>query len=213
MRTHARSLGLYVPGRGVADFVPAKFSLPPQPAGIGSLADFVRAQFDIPPQPAGIGAFVRGAYTIPPQPALGDFVPTGSMYPIPINSVLAGAAQMGYEEGLSLSADSLTYSGGVSANLSGIGDCGCGCGGSCGQGMSGISTDLSNLFTDVTAGNWSNAWTDFTTLMGEPVVGTVPLWMVGGGVILVWALFFSGGSHSRYQRGRRASAAAARAYA
>ena len=195
MRAHAAHLGLFVPGNP---------TLPPQPAGIGRLRDFVPAAFSLPPQPAGIGGlrdFVAAAFTLPPQPAgIGTFVPTASMWPITQNSVLEGSDQMTYVNGL--------------GHLHGAGDCGCGgsCGG-CGHGMSGISTDITQLFNDLTAGNWSQAGTDFMTLMEEPVVGTVPLWVFLGGGLFLWAFLFSGGEHSKYQRGRRASAAARRAYA
>jgi hypothetical protein len=57
------------------------------------------------------------------------------------------------------------------------------------------------------------AWTSFVQFLEDPLIGTVPVWMIGGGAILVWALFFSGGEHSRYQRAKKASGAARRAYA
>jgi hypothetical protein len=86
MRISNRNLGVFVPGH---------WTIPENPftPGLAGLADFVAARFTLPPQPAGIGAFVPATFTLPPQPAgIGDFVGTGAMYPIPINSVLAGAA-------------------------------------------------------------------------------------------------------------------------
>ena len=103
------------------------------------------------------------------------------------------------------------------SGVSGIGDCGCGCGGHCGGGMSGLgqaATDLSASFSSIASGNWSGAWSSFVSFLGDPVFGTsVPIWMVGGGLVLAWALFFSGGEHSRYQRGRSGIKAYRKAYA
>lgn len=208
MRISHRSLGVYVPGlkafvpaswtipenpflgpgmAGLKDFVPAKFTLPPQPAGIGRIADFVPARFSLPPQPAGVG----------------DLVSTIPMYPIPQNSVISTAS-------------GVPMSGWETMGLSGLkGDCGCGCGGGggCGSGMGQVTTDLGNVFTNITSSNWSGAWTSFMSVMQDPLIGTVPTWMVAGGGVLAWALFFSGGSHSRYQRGKKATSAARKAYA
>ena len=95
------------------------------------------------------------------------------------------------------------------------GDCGCGgkCGG-CGGGMGAISDDLSGMVSNLTSGQFSAAWGNFTSAMTEPIFGTVPLWVVAGGAALAYVFFFSGGAkHSRYQRGRRALASARGAYA
>jgi hypothetical protein len=171
MRVQNSSLGLFVPG--LREFVPAHFTIPPQPAGIG---DFVPASFSLPPQPAGIGYLVG----------------TEAMYPIIPNSVLAAAGMAGLSSG----------------------DCGCGCNGhgACG-GMSGVSADFSAMVTAVEAGNWSGAWTSFTTMLQEQVFGVMPLWVLVGGGLLAYTFFFSGGTHSKYQRGRRAYGAARGAYA
>lgn len=215
MRIHHNALNSHVPG--LRAFVPATWTIPENPftPGMAGLSDFVRAKFTLPPQPSGIGqlhAFVPACFTLPPQPALGDLVSTASMYPIPQNSVLQAAmasnpATWG-SEGINVT--------GISYGMSGVGDCGCGCGGKCGGGMRGLgqaATDFGNIFSNASTGNWSGAWTSFTTFMGDPLIGTVPVWMIAGGAALAWALFFSGGEHSRYQRGKRASAAARRAYA
>jgi hypothetical protein len=212
MRASSTALGLYVPGHGgMGAFIPA--------ASGDALTSWYPGMGDFIPSFSNPNSLAAGITDWMPK-TLGDFVSTAAMYAIPANSVTAGAATMNYQEGLNMSGDSVTYAGGVSQSLSGLkGDCGCGCGGhgGCGDshgGMGAITTDLSNLWTDATSGNWSAAWTDFTTLLEEPLFGTsVPVWMVGGGLLLVWALLFSGGAHSRYQRGRRASSAAARAYA
>jgi len=188
-----------ISNRSIGVFVPATWSIPENPflgPGMAGLRDFVKATFSLPPQPAGIGRlndFVNATFSLPPQPAgIGDFAPAAAMYPIPQNSVL------------------------VAAGLAGLkGDCGCGCNGSggCGGGLHGISDDLSAMWTNVTSGNWSAASTNFFTLLSEPVFGTIPLWMPLGGGLLLWALVFSGGEHSRYTRARKASSAARRAYA
>lgn len=107
----------------------------------------------------------------------------------------------------------------IAAGASAIqGVSGLGCGGDCGcgGGMSGLgqaATDFGNTFTDLTQGNFSGAWSSFMAFMNDPAFGTVPVWMVAGGSLLVYALFFSGGSHSRYSRGRKAYSAGRSAYA
>jgi hypothetical protein len=208
MRISHRNLGVYVPG--LREFVPARWTIPENPflgPGMAGLGAFVPATFTLPPQPAGIGALVPATFTLPPQPAgVGDFVGTPGMYPIPPNSV-SGAVAANPNIG--------TW---PTQGMSGLG-CGgdCGCGGTCGgHGMSGLGqamTDFGNTFTALTSGNISAAGTSFMNFLEDPAIGTIPVWMIAGGGILVWALFFSGGEHSRYQRGRKATAAARRAYA
>jgi hypothetical protein len=221
MRMSNRSLGLYVPG--LREFVHATWTIPENPfwPGMAGLRAFVPATFTIPPQPAGIGDFVKATFTLPPQPAgIGDFVNTGAMYPIPVNSVTAGADAINQSGGLSISPETITSPFGTINPGAGIGGLGCGgecgCGGSCGShGLSGLgqaSTDFGNTFTNLTSGNWSGAWTSFMSLLQDPAFGTVPIWMVGGGVILIYALFFSGGEHSKYSRAKKATSAARRAY-
>lgn len=221
MRVSHRALGVYVPG--LREFVPAKWTIPENPflgPGMAGLRDFVPAKFTLPPQPAGIGRladFVRAKFTLPPQPAgFGDLVATGNMYPIPMNSVISAAQSGGPMSSWASQGIDVT---GLTYGLSGVGqshgDCGCGCGGTCG-GMKGLGqamTDFGNTFSNLTSGNWSGAWTSFTTFLSDPAFGTVPIWMVLGGGLLVYAFFFSGGTHSRYQRGKRAASAATRAYA
>ena len=207
VRVSNRNLGVFVPG--LKEFVPASWTIPENPffPGMAGLRAFVPGKFSLPPQPAGIGAFVPASWTLPPQPAgVGDFVGTASMYPITPNSVtqavLSGAVSSAPTMGIS----------GLNS-----GDCGCGCGGGCGgHGMSGLGqamTDFGNTFTELTSGNVSGAWTSFLAFLEDPAIGTIPVWMIGGGALLAYALFFSGGEHSRYSRGRKASAAARRAYA
>lgn len=213
MRISHRNLGVYVPG--LREFVPAKWSIPENPftPGLAGLADFVPAKFTLPPQPAGIGRlgrladFVPATFTLPPQPAgIGDFVGTAGMYPITPNSVSAAVAA---------NPNIGTW---PTQGISGLG-CGgdCGCGGKCGgHGMSGLGqamTDFGNAFTSLTQGNISAAGTSFMSFLEDPAIGTIPVWMIGGGALLVYALFFSGGEHSRYQRAKKASSAARRAYA
>ena len=213
MRIGHAALGVYVPG--LREFVPARWTIPENPflgPGMAGLRDFVPAKFTLPPQPAGIGRladFVPARFTLPPQPAgIGDMVSTASMYPIPQNSVL-------------MAAQSSPAASWPTEGISGLGhighdDCGCGCGGACSGGMSGLGqamTDLSTSFTNLTSGNVSGAWSSFMQFLEDPVFGTVPVWMVGGGALLVYAFFFSGGEHSRYSRGRKAYSAGRRAYA
>jgi len=237
MRISHRSLGVYVPG--LREFVPASWSMPENPflgPGMAGLRDFVAANFTMPPQPAGIGDLVPGSFSVPsvsmmvgltpPQPSgIGDFVGTAAMYPIPQNSVLAAAGSLAQSGGLSISAGNITSGytstdpgAGLSGCAGGVGhECAdCKAGRGCHGGMSGlgqITTDLSNMFGNLTSMNWSGAWGNLTTLMGEPVIGTVPVWMIAGGGLLAWALLFSGGEHSRYRRGRKAYDAGRRAYA
>lgn len=240
MRISNRSLGVHVPGlrefvpatwtipenpftpgmAGLRAFVPARFTIPPQPAGIG---DFVRAKFTLPPQPAGIGDFVRARFTLPAQPAfgVGDFVGTAAMYPIPQNSVSAAVASGAYSNSptmgipiSSLTSSFGTVNPGTSSGVSGLSGCGCGCGGhgGCGGGLGQASADLESTVSNLFTGNFSGAGTSFMSFLSDPLIGSVPTWMIGGGALLVWALFFSGGEHSRYQRAKKASGAARRAY-
>jgi hypothetical protein len=96
----------------------------------------------------------------------------------------------------------------VPVGLAGLG-CGgeCGCGGTCGgHGMSGFSADWDKFTADLMAGNISTAFQDR--------ILDIPAWAwAAGGAVLVYALVFSGGEHSRYRRGRSAFSAARRAYA
>ncbi len=108
MRAFARSLGMYVPGRGfgdLRDFIPAGASPLALTAMAPNLGDFIPAG----PSPLALTSLA---------PNLGDFVGTLAMYPIVPNSVTAGAAQMTYEGGLI--DPSLTYAGGVTEGLSGV---------------------------------------------------------------------------------------------
>jgi hypothetical protein len=204
MRISNRSLGVYVPG--LREFVPASWTIPENPflgPGMAGLREFVPAKFTLPPQPAGIGMFVPAKFTLPPQPAgVGDFVGTAEMYPIPQNSVTAAAAA------------NPNMASWETMGMSGLG-CGggCGCGGKCGGGMGQLSTDFGNTVSNLSSGNFTGAWSSFMSFLEDPLIGTVPVWMIGGGALLAYALFFSGGEHSRYSRGRKASAAARRAYA
>jgi hypothetical protein len=158
-----------------------------------SLRAFVPATWTIPENPffpgmAGLRAFVPATFTLPPQPAgigrLREFVPANFTLP-------PQPAGIGKHD-----------------------DCGCGCGGGCGMsGLGQAATDFGNTFTNLTSGNISGAWSSFLTFMQDPLIGTVPVWVVTGGALLAWAMFFSGGEHSRYQRAKKASSAARRAYA
>jgi len=161
--------------------------------GVG---DLVPSQPGLPfwPSGSGMGDLVGS------QPGLPFWASCGPM----ANYGMSGLAD------LVLSAPGLPFW----ASGSGMGDCGCGgsCG-HCGGGMGALTDDLSSMFSNLTSGNFSGAWTNFTSAMTEPIFGTVPLWVVAGGALLVYAMVFSGGKHSRYQRGRKASAAARAAYA
>lgn len=80
--------------------------------------------------------------------------------------------------------------------------------------MGALTDDFGAMFSNLTQGNFSGAWSSFMSAMQEPVFGTLPFWMVGGGALLAYAFFFSGGAkHSRYQRARRAIGSARAAYA
>jgi hypothetical protein len=233
MRVNNRRIGVSVPG--LREFVPANWTIPENPffPGMAGLREFVPARFTVPPQPAGIGRLRRGTgdfvparFSLPPQPAgIGDFVGTPYMYPIPQNSVIVDAGSVNYQGGLTIPSSAIN-TGGMTfvdpgAGVPGLGcargsghECaGCKSGHGCGGGLGQAMTDFGNTFTNLTSGNTSGAWTSFMAFLEDPAIGTVPVWMVGGGALLVWALFFSGGDHSRYSRGKKASAAARRAYA
>lgn len=235
MRLSNRSLGLSVPG--LKEFVHASWTIPENPfyPGMAGLREFVPARFSLPPQPAGIGGFRRrgtgdfvpARFSLPDQPSgIGDFVGTPYMYPIPQNSVIVDAGSVNYQGGLTIPASGIN-TGGMSFTDPGQGVPGLGCAGGsghecsgcksghgCGGGLGQAMTDFGNTFTNLTSGNTSGAWTSFMAFLSDPVFGsTVPVWMVGGSALLAWALFFSGGDHSRYSRSKKASAAARRAYA
>lgn len=196
------------------EFVPGSWTVPQNPitGGMGrlaALADFVNGKFAVPQNPVsdarGMGDFVNGRFAVPQNPvsdanrtavaqlapldhALGELTPSGPMYPIPMNSVLAAFRSQG---------------------MAGIG-CGCGCGGSCGgcsQGMGDISTDLSTLSSDLMSGNFSKA-------LGTDTIFSIPVWVYVAGVAVLSVAVFSGGEeHSRYGRAKRAAKAARSAYA
>jgi len=68
---------------------------------------------------------------------------------------------------------------------------GCGCGGTCGgcggHGMGQLSTDFSSMVGNLTSGNFSTAWTNFTSVLSDPLVGSVPTWVfLAGGIALLW---------------------------
>jgi hypothetical protein len=132
---------------GLRDFVGGQFAVPENPVmrgqGVGSLRDFVGGSFVVPENPV-----MRG---------VGNFVPSGPMWPIPANSVITawkGAGMAGLGCGSSKS------------------DCGCGCGGH----SSGMGTfDPIGAFTTAIA----DAGTALSTMSLAPITGTD--WMVLGG--------------------------------
>lgn len=193
------------------EFVPGRWSVPQNPI-TGGIGDFVPGMFVVPENPVmrgskpGVGDFVAGKFAVPQNPVadanqmavgrlasvnagMGDITPTAPMYPISLNSVLAAYRSQG---------------------LAGLG-CGggsdCSCGGSCGGcGMGNVSSDLTTLTTDISAGNLGKAF-------GSDSIFGVPVWVYAASVVVLGVAVFSGGEeHSRYGRARRAYKAARSAY-
>ena len=196
MRISHRSLGLFVPGQPW--MVPQNPFLGP---GMAGLREFVPVQtWSVPPQPAGIGRigdFVKALITLPPQPRR-DWRFAWAQepcIPIPVNSLTAAAAwieRMRRELRM--------------RRLK--------CGGHGISGLGQAMTDFEATFSNLTSGNTSAAWTSFMSFLEDPVIGTVPVWMVGGGALLAsGSVLQCGGDHSRYSRGRKAYSAGRRAYA
>jgi hypothetical protein len=144
MRIAAANLGVFVPAAWAVPEMPVlgtdwppSMQMPPagMVSGMAGLRDFVGARFAVPQNPildaglSGLREFIDASFTLPQNPVItsgmGDFAPTGSMYPIPQNSVLQYAGLAGLRAG----------------------DCGCGCGGSCSGnvGMAGLGTVMDTV--------------------------------------------------------------------
>jgi len=173
MRVHHSHL------RGLADLVASNPGLPfwPSADGMGDLADLVASNPGLPFWPSGSG--------------MGDLVYSG--YPIAYLDNIPG---MWPEPGATGFGDLVHSSPGLPFWASGTG-MGCGCGGTCGcGGMGALTDDLSSMFTNLTSGNFSVAWTNFTTALTEPVIGPVQVWMLAAGAIAALMVF-------QKKRGRR----------
>jgi hypothetical protein len=207
----------------LADFVNAKYAVPQDPVSDAQrrrgTGDFVWARYVVPQNPVsdaqqrltpmcasgcgskkrGTGDFVPGLFAVPQDPvsdanrqaarALGTLVPSAPMYPIPENSVLAAFQAQGLA-GL-----------GCGCQGDNCSSCGCGCGGGLGQ----VSTELSQIGTDISAGNWAQA-------LGTDTIFSIPVWIYLAGGALLWVGIFSGGEHSRYSRARKAGSRAISTY-
>lgn len=155
----------------------------------------------------GLGELQPGWFVVPQNPVdgpvtyirgIGDILSTGG-FTVPQNPVISRASgvimPIGTVPGAPAQINGKPVSGGL----------GCGCGGSCGcgGGMGDISSEWTQLQTDITAGNYMNALTT-DTLFG------IPTW---GYLALLGVFMFAGGSeHSYAGRGRKAARAAARAF-
>ena len=156
------------------------------------------AQLNYHPAP-GMGDLLPGFYVVPQNPVqpvkyirgISEILP-GS-FPVPQNPV------KDYTRGQT-----------KLIGQTGVGDCGCGCGGSggCGGQINGIrglgdfSTDYGTFTGNLSAGNYMAALQ--STFFG------VPVWAVAGALVLV--MFAGGQKHSYVGRGRRAARAAASAF-
>ena len=143
------------PAPGLGDMMPGWWTVP---------QNTVTARQGITKVP-GIGEIIDGYYVVPQNP-IKDFV-TNNVKPLATGPGPAG-----------LNAP-------PSSGVSGLG-CGggCGCGGMCGGhgGLGDITTDLSNIVSDIGSGNFSQAGTDFLTLLQEPTLAGIPLWAFGIGL-------------------------------
>ena len=161
---------------------------------------------------------MAGNLSIHPAPGLGDLLP--GWYAVPQNPVDIGLSGIGYTSGIgeilpgsfAVPQNPLKdYTAGrvrligqqssSSGSLNGSPTHDCGCGGSCGgcgsgSGMGTLSTDFSQLTTDLSSGNFSAALSD--SIAGIPA----SMWLIG---IAVAFFAFSGSTGpSRYSRARRA---------
>jgi hypothetical protein len=150
----------------------------------------------------GLGDLLPGFFVVPQNPIvpttyvprIGDILPGKFAVPQnPIKDYMSGRLNL------------IAREPGVVGTLNGMSGCSggdCGCGGSCGGGLSGISEDFAMIQADITAG-------DYGKVIQDPILG-IPLWGIVGGLILLMTV--GGEQHSYAGRGRRAARAAARAF-
>lgn len=151
-----------------------------------------------------LGEFLVGSFVVPQNPfwayAAGMVQPLGQgAAGHPILNMRKGSSGKGWgydtpdtEKGMGR----LGCGGGAGG---GTGGCGCGCSGA--MGMGDITTDMSTLTSDITAGNYSNAFSD--TIMGFPAWA----YLVGAAALYFFLAAPSEGA-SRIHRGRRRLASA-----
>src|SRR5487761_2036699 len=174
MRVASASLGVFVPGL---------WTLPENPVGegLGGLHEFVPGRFKLSENPIvrkGVGDFVRARFTLPPVPAgIGDLVDDRPLYPIPENSVLAGARAMG------------------------LASCrGCRCGG-CG----GLGDTTATSTSGGVTGTLNDLWTSISNAFSQGDMTTYLL--AGSGVLILayMLLGHQGRSRSEYQSAKTAA--------
>lgn len=163
------------------------------------------AQLNYHPAP-GLGEMMPGWFAVPQNPikdrsgvsyvpSIGEILPGAFVVPQnPIKDYTSGQVKLIGQRG----GGAAGQINGQPVGVSGIGG-GCGCGGGCGggSGMGDISTEWTQLSTDLSNGNIMTALTT-DTLFGLPVWGYVAVL----GVYLM-----AGGSNSHVNRVRRAARA------
>jgi hypothetical protein len=160
------------------------------PAPNRALGELLPGWYDVPQNP--IAAAQQGIkYT----PTLGEIMPGSFVVPQnPMMNFTAGSVQpLAVAPGAPGQVNGQPVGKG-----SGNGVSGCGCGGSCGGcggggGMGDISSDLSQFMADLTAGNFTQAFT-VDTILG------FPSWFVVGGVAALGLYLFAGTGDSRAKR-------------
>lgn len=155
----------------------------------------------------GLGDLLPGFFVVPQNPMhgvnyvprIGDILP-GS-FPVPQNPIkdyMTGRLNLiAREPGVQG-----TINGKPATGVSGCSGGSCGCSGSCGGGLSGVSEDFAVIQADITAGDYGKVLTD--SILG------IPIWGIAAGLVLV--MFAGGEQHSYVGRGRRAARAASRAF-
>jgi hypothetical protein len=195
------------PAPGLGDLPGGWFDVPSNPVQ-GPSSVLVPTQRAVYPnqvlQRGRLGDFVRASFPVPQNPlfmrnplvmpngGMGDFVP--GQFPVPRNPLCQSQG----------------------------GGMGCACDGasSAYYGMNGLGQTLSDVWSDATAGNWSQASSDFMSWLQEDssVLPSIPNWGLVAGAVAAWMLFMPGGSEyrkkssalrSQYRGYRRAGAAVA----
>jgi hypothetical protein len=160
------------PAPGLGELMPGWFAVPQNPI------DFAKNGVSYTP---GIGDILPASFVVPQNPIM-DYV-NGNVKLIGQGSGAPKGGNVGTAKGSGM---------------------GCGCGGTCGgcgggsghnhgTGMGDISTDFSNMVTDITTGNFTQFGTDFLTLIQEPTIAGIPLWGLAIGLYLAYDMISSHG--------------------
>jgi hypothetical protein len=148
----------------------------------------------------GLGELQPGWFVVPQNPVdgpisyirgIGDILATGG-FAVPQNPVTGYSGGSVLPIGVQPGTPGTLNNKPISSGLHGCG-CGGGCG-SCGSGMGDISAEFTQLTSDLSNGNYTQALTSDTLF-------SIPVWAYG---LILAAMVFSGGKESHYSRARRA---------